>query len=447
LRAAVEGSHSAEALRSLGIAHLALGDVPQAIAALEEAAAIAPTSVATRIDLSAAFLERWRSAQRSIDLVRVLEQTAAALSLDSDSPHALFNQALALEKLGLHNRADREWQTYLQLDSDSPWAAEARRHSDTLHARRVTSDVDVRGDSTAVYRYIENDALQRWTGAPSGASSSIDTAARLATELRRSAKDAYLADLLDRIRESGSWPASRRRALADGIGHSLRWRELIDSGEYQAAEPVAHTARETLIEAGVDPIEADFEIAYSDFSAGRATTALRRADTVIARANQLKYWRLAAKARRLKAVAAMLATRVSEAETEYATGLALAQQAGDSELAALFHVFLGEASSLQGEWDSAWMHLAQTLPLADTLQSMRQRFDVLNAAAMAARRAGLTHASMFFADELLRVTAGWSNPEGVISARLSRARALYDLGVGDRGVGDLNQAAELRVHD
>jgi CHAT domain-containing protein len=458
LREVAERSRGLAARRRVGIAYLALGDPVAAASALEDAAAVAPTDVATHVDLSAALIERWRERAQPADLCGALEAAGLALRQQPASRPALFNQALALEKLGLRRLADEAWQAYLRHDTSGPWAIEAgrRREGQQPPARAVDRlppanagdaafDAAVAENPLAVYRYLEHHVLPAWAGAvASGRTLALDMVpVRLADALQRADRDAYLQMLLQQIHASASWPAARRQDLAHGIDSLLRWRDAIDAGDYQGAEPVAARASAMLTRAGVDPIEADFERGYSALVSGQRAQAVQIISRIETRATQRRYWRIAARAARLRALDAMMATRVSEAQTRYEGGLVLANRSGDAELSVLFHTFLAEALGQQGDVQTAWQHLAPTFALVDDLHSMRQRFDVFTTAAVLARRTGNNHAALLFADELLRATRDWNNPEGAIAGRLTRARAMADLQIGDQGASDLDRAEEL----
>ena len=90
---------------------------------------------------------------------------------------------------------------------------------------------------------------------------------------------------------------------------------------------------------------------------------------------------------------------------------------------------------------SSWRHFASALKVLPRLQTQRQRFVTLQSAAAAATRGGLQEATLVFAEALLSVTRSWDNPEGQITGRLYRARALAELSRGDRGVADLDEAS------
>lgn len=99
----------------LGVAYLLAGDRDRAIESLRAAA---QTNPAVNVDLAAALLARARPA----DLAEAL-----ALSRRSDAPEALWNRAVALAKLNRDDEAIAAWTAYLNVDSSSKWAEEARR--------------------------------------------------------------------------------------------------------------------------------------------------------------------------------------------------------------------------------------------------------------------------------------------------------------------------------
>jgi CHAT domain-containing protein len=453
---AAKQESGALAARARGIAYLALGDLEAAVAALEDATEQDESDVAAHLDLSAALIERWRRQGTPFDAVRALDLTGWVLTHQPSSAAATFNQALVLEYLGARDSAIATWGRYLRVDPATPWGGEARRHTGALQdiqrgawtSRESMSDAAIEravaADPFDIYNFIEYEVLSGWAAAVlAGGEFDTTLADRCARALHRAGRDSYPAILTAAVRESSGWPLARRRKLAEGIRDVFEWRTLIDDGHYQEAEPLGARAAAALQAVGVDPAEAELEIAYSDLGAGRTREALARLPRLELDAKARGYWRIAAKAARLRALADMLATRVAEGQDRYHGGLDLAERAGDVELFALFHSFLGEAYELQGDVLSSWSHFAPALRALPRLFTTRQRFVTLNGAAAAARNAGLHHAALVFAEALLASTSHWNNPEGQIGGRLARARALYELNLADRGVADLDVAASL----
>jgi tetratricopeptide (TPR) repeat protein len=449
----------APALRRAGVAYLVLNEPDKAIEAFEHAIELDPDAPQTHSDLSAALFHRWRAGGEAFDAVRVLEEAGAALARRPQSLEAVFNQALMLEYLGPADGAMALWQKYLEADSNSRWAAEARTHLETLRrsparpdfqsgagATDTAADTLVADDPFAVYGLVETDALPRWAAAAlEGREDDSASADRLASALARAGKDAYPAVLTAAVRQSREWPARRRQQLAEGIRDVFTWRQLIDDGDYRDAEALGPRASNALRAAGVDPAEAELEIGYSDLVANRTEAALTRLTPLEEHARSRGYWRVAAKAARLRALAAMLATRVAEAQERYQSALVLAEKSGDVELEALFHSFIGEAFALQGDMISSWRHFASALRTLPRLRTQRQRFYTLQSAAAAAARGGLPEATLVLSEALLDATRTWDNAEGQITGRLYRARALAELARADRGVSDLDDATSRLV--
>lgn len=65
-------------------------------------------------------------------LAESLAASDRALSLQPQSPEALFNRAIVIDHLGLRDDAREAWDRYLAIDSTSEWADEARTHSNAL---------------------------------------------------------------------------------------------------------------------------------------------------------------------------------------------------------------------------------------------------------------------------------------------------------------------------
>jgi hypothetical protein len=116
-------------LHALGVAHLLAGNGSEAVAVLEEARRAGNANAALLSDVAAAYLAVAddQNALKAADAARAIEEI----------PAALWNRALALE--GLDRKSDaalKAWNDYVDIDPDSQWAAEARKHIADLSARR-----------------------------------------------------------------------------------------------------------------------------------------------------------------------------------------------------------------------------------------------------------------------------------------------------------------------
>lgn len=104
------------------------GSLEQAIADLRAAADASPDRADVQSDLAAALLVLAEAAEDPASLVDAYLAADSAVALDGALPQARFNLALVLEWLYLYRDAEAAWRAYLEIDSRSRWAREARAH-------------------------------------------------------------------------------------------------------------------------------------------------------------------------------------------------------------------------------------------------------------------------------------------------------------------------------
>jgi tetratricopeptide (TPR) repeat protein len=109
------------ALADLGLAYLIQGDIDRAIATIEDAAS-QDNKPAPWSDLSAAYLAKAeRAPQRKIEyLARALEAAEKSLKI-ARTNEALFNRALARDRLAAYTGAPAPWQEFTAAETDPQW--------------------------------------------------------------------------------------------------------------------------------------------------------------------------------------------------------------------------------------------------------------------------------------------------------------------------------------
>jgi CHAT domain-containing protein len=141
---------------ALGKVYLAKSDFDRAIAEFEEARKGDANNALIYADLGAAYLEKGKlgitgndearaeAGKGLADLGRALENLTKALELQPSLLEALFNRALCEQKMTLYAKAEEDWRLYLQKDSSSRWAEEARQNLKALEERttRATESED-----------------------------------------------------------------------------------------------------------------------------------------------------------------------------------------------------------------------------------------------------------------------------------------------------------------
>lgn len=136
-------SQSSESHHALGLLCLTEKKFDLALKEFNLALTFAPNDARLRSDTGAAYLEKASLAASDGKGHEFLENANSALShldtalkLDGNLLEALFNRALILQKMHLPGQAREAWAKYLEKDSTSPWAEEARRNLQELDSQK-----------------------------------------------------------------------------------------------------------------------------------------------------------------------------------------------------------------------------------------------------------------------------------------------------------------------
>jgi CHAT domain-containing protein/cytochrome c-type biogenesis protein CcmH/NrfG len=115
-------------LEAKGRADLLDGNYESAISSLQRALETQPDSPPLLTDLGSAYFLRAEAADRAIDYGNAIESLSRGLSKSPDEPVALFNRALASERMFLYAEAVNDWEHYLRVDPNGGWADDARNN-------------------------------------------------------------------------------------------------------------------------------------------------------------------------------------------------------------------------------------------------------------------------------------------------------------------------------
>jgi CHAT domain-containing protein/cytochrome c-type biogenesis protein CcmH/NrfG len=162
---ATEKASNAKTHHALGVFYLTQQKYSEAIKEFENALKFAGQNAQIHNDLGAAYFELWKTEPKKKleDLAQSLEEFTKATELDSNLLEALFNKSLALEEMGLRREAKESWLLYLQKDSSSPWADEARKHLKELESQQTLfkPDEQVLEDFLAAYHNHDDARAQK----------------------------------------------------------------------------------------------------------------------------------------------------------------------------------------------------------------------------------------------------------------------------------------------
>ena len=235
-------SPTPESRRALSVAHLILGDLDQGVEGLRSLTTATPADAGVWSDLAAAYLTRAQEAERPADWPRALETALRALELSRHSPEALFNHALALEGMHLHEEARRAWSEARANERDATWLAEIEGESRPFEPEtridregfldRLSQAVD-RGDMQEVETLaLESSEGVRYWFNSRGVSAAFDphgrkTLALLVPVLTRSLKDPDIPDSIEQILglPPDAWPSLSLFSEIATLHESNRWGE------------------------------------------------------------------------------------------------------------------------------------------------------------------------------------------------------------------------------
>jgi CHAT domain-containing protein/cytochrome c-type biogenesis protein CcmH/NrfG len=143
LIAAATQHPDAQSKQALGQYYITQRRFEEAVVQLEESLKFDEKNAKAHSDLGVALLELGKQkagAGESLkDFARSHEHLKKAIELDSSLPEARYNLALVLEQMGLAPAAVEAWRKYLEQDSTSQWANEARQHLNVLEQRRPSA--------------------------------------------------------------------------------------------------------------------------------------------------------------------------------------------------------------------------------------------------------------------------------------------------------------------
>jgi tetratricopeptide (TPR) repeat protein len=460
VRAAFAANDAEFSGRAVGIAALLAGDLNDAIATLEIAAAADPSDLRVANDLAAAYYERSQRADRPDDLPAALSAVERALESAPAHPEALFNRALIITALGLRAEAETAWQDYIARDPSSGWTGEARvRLRDILPAVSSTDwpalrqalDADgassdaaraVRQHASAARYFIENDLLRRWIAAArandrAGEDRILDRMEVLGAAFAKLAADRLYDDLVKAIRAA-------RRAHDDTrvvAAHEeyLGGIALMAAQSFSEAAPVLRRASRGL--AAVESplyLRAQIELAATAYYQRRLTDAAAVLGSVKAAARERGYTILVTRAAWLEGMAAFGLNEFAKARIAYEEMLASAGAGGDTDQWVMANVLLANLHDMLGDVGRAWQHRVSAASRLGDVYSETTRLNHLLSAAGDAQAGGHHAAALLF--QSLTLTGSAVPPNLEVQARAQRARSLLRLGRNADASAEVAQA-------
>jgi len=462
-----EHDQSAEAQHAAGVAMVLVEKPDEAIAKLETAAR-GSHDAKSWSDLAAARYATASKLGRASLYPDALAAADAALRIDPNLPEALFNRALILERLGLTDEAKHAWQRYLEADSSSDWATEARSRIAQLpasthasqfeHDRPLLERAAERGDTAAVRRYVdahrerarayaEGEYLGHWAEAvqrndPAEAARWLSIARAVGNALVEISGESLLRDAVRAI-DTAAPLEQRAIASAQIVYRSGRIAYSRDKGD--AAERDLVRAAE-MFEAAHDPMALQARYYAASSRLARMDTAGARADLkqVLAAADtHPAYLSLGARVRWELGRALTFDDDWSQAAVVLAEGAAMFRRSGERTSEAFTEIILAYAFSSLGRNDDAWLARVQAFA-ALTVEGESEYLSVSIASATYAElAAGHRQAALALSSTEASIASGRERPQSAINGLRNRAMLQAMNGDPTGALQAVRQAAEL----
>lgn len=464
-----------QALKSLGIAHLMMGNVDRAVPVLEEAADQPVADAQILNDLAAAYLVRATRNNQPQDLPKALALADRAVKANGRLAEAWFNRAYALERLSLANEARQAWEDYLKIDDRSGWAGEARAHLRALGGQpqsrpRVGEQGQIEAaararDITEVRKLVQRspDATREWLqdqilkvwadavvdGGSTAAADALAVSTLVSRELTAVTGDRFMADALAATVAASEHPAE---AAALARAHQLFLAATIDYGEDRIRESVRQ------FEQALEPLgraRSPFAtwtrlyLAVGQYYADDRPGARRALDPVITTARGLEYTRVLGLAHRLRGLIHVVTGEFAAGLEEYRAAVVCFERVNDVGNGASIHALLGEDLNFLGEPELAWIELSKGLAELPLVQDPRYRHTILQLTALAALHQGLPEAALDFEHATLDNANQWGRPLAILNAQMYRSEMHRQVGEPDLAMADLRDARRtlLRIPD
>jgi CHAT domain-containing protein len=457
LQQAARQVDSASTQQAWAMAELLLGRDDNAIATLEYLVQREGGDARAWTNLSAAYLVRAADADRPDDLSKALDAVERALGIDARLPEAFFNKGLALRALSMRDPAIAAFRQYLEIDSVSEWAAEARRYLEELSAMPMAADVDIPHLATAGQEAIDRlvataplvarefvelqvlGSLAEQLTASDAPIQELDGLRRIATAFGRIGEDSLAADLVRWVPLAAAAPAAERSQIARGLGDYARGRRLGLEDNLALAHAVFERASADL---RGSPLEFDLRLHLTSLAMQQAPTpsALAELAAIATEAEPRRRFNVRGQALWR---GALMTGRTGDLQTPlamYALALEAFRRSGEIEHEANIHSLMAENLRLLGDLSRAWRHHREALRLIAPSPARRIRHQVLGQAALSAQTLSLHYAALVLQGEVIANAEAWQSPTALAIAHYQRARTRDVLGLTRDAASDLETA-------
>lgn len=445
------------------------GDVDEAIALQEEAAAPEPASASILNDLSAMYLV---AAQRHADMrarycARALEAGLRSTERAPDRPEPWFNVALASACVSLRADAIDAWAHYDQTEPASGWRDEGRQRLagqkdaekpddwPAMQARIIDPHIETPDEwlddagnhhHQATRELLEEQLLPAWgqrflEEQQADAAILLHRAVRLAGALEQWSGDSLLIAAVDTIKHAS--PTTRRQLAIAHVAFG-RGRARYEATDREGARTDFLDAERRLRLAGSPFLAwAELENGVTLYQLARFGDAAALFDRVVGFARSRRFVSLHGRALWLRGLALTQLGQPEDAMEAYSGAITQFERAGEREAVASTASAAANALRLSGEHSSGWSFLTAALADLRSVTHARRRHTVLLNGSLFAADDQLPRAALQFQQASVAAAFERGTTNTIIEGLVRRARLYMELRQLDAAERDINLAQQL----
>jgi CHAT domain-containing protein/tetratricopeptide (TPR) repeat protein len=420
-------------------------------------------------DLAAAQLASQEVSARPGELLDALESIQRSLALSTEpAPEALFNRALAAERLFLTTEAEQSWALFLTLDPDSPWADEARAHLAKLQTpneaelwpsarKRIEQSADagrikviaqlVAGFPQRARLWSEEEVLPAWGTARLEGKTAVATerlkVARAVGAALAGRGDRSVTDSVAAIELAAGLPrvldalAHGHQGYARGLELYRKARDLEAHAQFTTSERWLHEGDSQY--AGW----ARFRAIQANFYAGENRQVVRDIDGLLQDLAGRPYPALRGRALLLQGMAYHRLAAMADSLRCYRLALSAFLPTGEIEHVAAAHMMIAENLAYQGDVEAAWEHRSRALSESHRIGNSVYYYNTLREGAEDLLQRGRPFVALALQDEMVAWDRKENNPLPTVETLLARSRTHLRLGKQRKAKADLERAASI----
>ncbi len=451
-----ESATSPAEIGAAGAGQALIGQLDEAVDSLSRAVAADPGSPELLSDLGAVLVARGERTDGGADVAAGLEATERSLAASPRLPEALFNRALALDRMHLPLSARKAWRAFLAVDASSPWAAEARQRLAAVPATGSPDVLQVGAELVAsagagdgrlrelVRRYrgparktVQEELLPGWAdavaaGEVAAADRHLANAHAIAFEWEAQTADPTLRLAVEEVEAASG---QRRDAIVRGYRALGEATPALARRDAAAAEKSAAAALAALPRQSPAAGWARLARLTSGYYAGKHDAveleALARvASTDLATRGRARWCQGSWQTRQGDLMGALVA---------YREALSVYERLDERDAVAMLRYYLSEIYGAIGQTGAAWTYRLEALAKAPTLADQERAFSIVLGSAAAALAEDRLHVAAALFEELADREPP-VKPDKRAEMYLWRARVSTALGHREAARSDLQRA-------